>query len=162
MIGGTRALIRLLNLVSVVEFPIRIKNEKIIFCPARAVRRLFSGGVQPEESDLKFPAEVAAFVERGTKAIWLETADLNCDGRSDFVLVLEKSETERDKDDFPRNQRPLLILVRQPDKSVKLARGNEKAFFVRRAAAFSATRSPVSKRAETLLRLIYTRQLAVD
>ena len=84
---------------------------------------------QSEESDLKIPAEVAPFIERGTKAIRLETADLNGDGRSDFVLVLEKSKTKRDKDGFPLDQRPLLILIRQPDKSLKLAGRNEKVVF---------------------------------
>lgn len=85
---------------------------------------------QQEEDNLKLPAEVAPFVERGTKALALETADLNGDGRGgDYVLVLERQQTKRDKYDLPINQRPLLILVRQPDNSLKLAARNEKAVF---------------------------------
>lgn len=89
-----------------------------------------SAAAQQEERAVKVPAEVVPFIERGTKAIALETADLNGDGRSsDFVLVLERRKTKRDKYDLPINQRPLLILVRQPDNSLKLAGRNEKVVF---------------------------------
>lgn len=107
------------------------KEIKKIFCVLFALcAASFSASAQPEASDLKIPAEVSPFIERGTKAIALETADLNGDGRGgDFVLVLERSKTKRDKYDLPINQRPLLILVRQPDNSLKLAGRNEKAVF---------------------------------
>ena len=87
----------------------------------------FPAAAQQEESGVKIPRDVAPFIEKGTKAIALETADLNGDGRNDFVLVLERSKTKSDKYDFPLNQRPLLILVRQRDKTLKLAGRNEKA-----------------------------------
>lgn len=103
--------------------------KKLFFVLLALCAASFSAAAQQEESDVKIPAEVARFVESRTKAIALETADLNGDGSSDFVLVLERSETEPDKDGFPLNQRPLLILVRQPDKSLKLAGRNEKAVF---------------------------------
>ena len=104
--------------------------KKLFFVLLALCACYFSAAAQQaEESDVKIPAEVAPFVESGTKAIALETADLNGDGRSDFVLVLERSETKRDKYDFPINQRPLLILVRQTDKTLKLAGRSEKVVF---------------------------------
>ena len=104
---------------------------KKLFCVlfALCAATVSAAAQQSEESDVKIPAEVAAFVESGAKAIALETADLNGDGRSDFVLVLERRKTKRDKYDLPIKQRPLLILVRQPDKTLKVAGRNEKAVF---------------------------------
>lgn len=91
---------------------------KKLFCLIIALcAASFSAAAQQEDGDLKIPAEVARFVEGGTRAIRLETADLNGDGRSDFVLVLERRETKLKKDGFPLDQCPLLILARQPDKS---------------------------------------------
>lgn len=114
----------------------------------------FSAAAQQDESDLKIPAEVAPFVESGTKAIALETAELNGDGRSgDFVLVLERSETRLDKYYLPLDQRPLLILARQSDKSLKLAGRNEKAVF---CSKFGGVFGDPFARAETLLQSVYT------
>jgi len=79
-----------------------------------------------QETELKIPAEVAPFVEGGTKAIALEAADLNGDGRQDFVLVLEKENPQSDENDFPVNQRPLLILLRGADGKLSLAKRNER------------------------------------
>lgn len=102
--------------------------KKLLFVLSALCAASFSAAAQQtDESDVKIPREVAAFVERGTKSIRLETADLNGDGRSDFVLVLERSKPKLDKDGFPLNQRPLLILVRQTDKTLKLAGRSEKA-----------------------------------
>lgn len=76
--------------------------------------------------ELQVPAEVRPFVEAGTKAIAVEAADLNGDGRGDFVLVLERENPAKDKDDFPVNQRPLLILVRGDDGALSAAKRNER------------------------------------
>lgn len=76
--------------------------------------------------ELKVPAEVAPFVETGTKAIAVERGDLNGDGRDDFILVLEKENPAKDKDDFPVGQRPLLILTRGADGRLTLAGRNER------------------------------------
>lgn len=75
--------------------------------------------------ELQIPAEVRPFVETGTKAIALEAADLNGDGRGDFVLVLERENPSLDRDDFPLNQRPLLILLRGVDGKLSAAKRNE-------------------------------------
>lgn len=76
---------------------------------------------------VKVPAEVKPFVESGTKPIALESADLNGDNLKDYILVLERENpTEMDEYDFPKNQRPLLILVRGTDKKLSEAKRNEK------------------------------------
>jgi hypothetical protein len=79
-----------------------------------------------QDDELKVPAEVVPFVEAGTKAIAVEAADLNGDGRGDFVLVLERENPAKDADDFPVNQRPLLLLVRGEDGKLSAAKRNER------------------------------------
>ncbi|MEJ7622672.1 MAG: hypothetical protein WKF34_01645 [Pyrinomonadaceae bacterium] len=74
---------------------------------------------------LKIPAEVAPFVEVGTKAIAIESADLNNDGSRDFILVLEKEKPALGKYDLPERSRPLLILTRAADGKLALAARNE-------------------------------------
>jgi hypothetical protein len=85
-----------------------------------------SASAAARQDELKVPAEVVPFVEAGTKAIAVEAADLNGDGRGDFVLVLEREKPAKDKDDFPINQRPLLILVRGADGKLSAAKRNER------------------------------------
>jgi hypothetical protein len=79
-----------------------------------------------QDEELKVPAEVRPFVEAGTKAIAVEAADLNGDGRGDFVLVLERENPAKDENDFPANQRPLLILLRGADGRLSEAKRNER------------------------------------
>ena len=79
-----------------------------------------------QDDELKVPAEVRPFVEAGAKAIAVEAADLNGDGRGDFILVLERKNPAKDADDFPVNQRPLLILVRGADGRLAEAKRNER------------------------------------
>ena len=78
------------------------------------------------QGELQIPPEVQPFVEKGAKAIALEAADLNGDGRQDFVLVLERENPKKDENDFPVNQRPLLILVRGEDGKLAEAKRNER------------------------------------
>lgn len=63
------------------------------------------------------PQEVQRFVESGTHVAALGSADINGDGRIDYVLVLEKDDEEGD--------RALLILIQLPDHSLKLAVRND-------------------------------------
>ncbi len=81
--------------------------------------------VNAQTAAVRVPAEVKSFVEKGTKAIAVESADLNGDGLKDYILVLEKKNSKMDADDFPENQRPLLILVRGKDKKLSEAARNE-------------------------------------
>jgi hypothetical protein len=91
----------------------------LLLCAAPAV-------CAARQDELKIPAEVQPFVESGTKAIALEAADLNGDGRKDFVLVLERENPSKDENDFPVNQRPLLILLRGEDGKLAEAKRNER------------------------------------
>ena len=79
-----------------------------------------------QAEELQVPAEVRPFVEAGTRAIAVEAADLNGDGRGDFVLVLERENPATDKDVFPVNQRPLLILLRGEGGRLAVAKRNER------------------------------------
>jgi hypothetical protein len=77
-------------------------------------------------SRVTIPAEVEPFVEQGTKAIALERGDLNGDGRGDLILVLEKENPAKDENDFPVNQRPLILLLRGTDGKLTAAKRNER------------------------------------
>lgn len=79
-----------------------------------------------EAGEVKVTAEIRPFVESGTRAIAVEAADLNGDGRGDFVLVLEKESPAKDENDFPVNERPLLILLRGGDGRLTEAKRNER------------------------------------
>ena len=75
---------------------------------------------------VEVPVEVKPFVEQRTKPIALESADLNGDGLQDYILVLERENPSiKDENDFPKNQRPLLILVRGADNKLTAAKRNE-------------------------------------
>jgi len=88
----------------------------------------FSAGfVRAQPERVKIPAEVKPFVEKGAKTIALETADINGDGLKDYVLVLERENlTEKDEFDYPKNQRPLLLLTRGKGNKLSEAGRNEK------------------------------------
>lgn len=75
------------------------------------------------------PTELRPFVLRGTKAIAIERGDLNGDGRADFVLVLERQKARPSDDVIEEGQRPILILVRQSDGTLKLAARNDAAAY---------------------------------
>jgi len=75
---------------------------------------------------VRVPAEVKPFVAEHTKPIALKSADLNGDGLKDYILVLERENpTEKDEYDYPKNQRPLLILVRGTNNKPTEAKRNE-------------------------------------
>ncbi len=78
--------------------------------------------IAAQETDLKIPAEVAPFVEKDTKAIALEAADLDGDGTQDFVLVLEHTQSKSEDEEGPRS---LLVLTRGADKKLTLAKRND-------------------------------------
>lgn len=82
--------------------------------------------VRAQSENLKIPAEVLPFIEKEAKAIALESADLNGDGTEDYILVLERKMPEDKLADYPDNQRPLLILVRDKDKRLTEAKRSER------------------------------------
>ena len=83
--------------------------------------------VNAQNQAVTVPAELKPFVEKGTKPIAVESADLNGDNLKDYVLVLHRENpSENDEEDYPEFQRPLLVLVRGKDNKLTLAKRNEK------------------------------------
>jgi hypothetical protein len=105
----------------------RISGPHIFALPAAVILLCAASVMVAAQGDaLKISAEVAPFVEKDTKAIALERADLNGDKLEDFILVLEKANPVRDENDFPTRQRPFLILVRGADGKLTLAKRNDR------------------------------------
>jgi len=77
-------------------------------------------------SSVEVPAELGRFVGRGLTPIAVEKGDLNRDGRSDYILVVE-----RPNEGDVEGPRTIMILTRNADGSLKLAKRNEKAVFCR-------------------------------
>lgn len=80
----------------------------------------------PDQLDGPLPAELTPFVESGTRAFALTKADLNGDDKEDALLVLEKLKANPSDEDITEAQRPLLLLIRQHDGTLKLAKRNDK------------------------------------
>jgi hypothetical protein len=80
----------------------------------------------------KVPVELRPFVEAGTKAIFVGSADLNGDGRSDYLLVLEKQKQRESDPDIEEAQRPLLIVIRQADGRLKLQKRSDRVVYCSR------------------------------
>lgn len=85
-----------------------------------------AGAAQAQMNKAELPPEVQPFVEPGTVPWLLESADLNLDGRPDYLLVLQRTEGI-DPATQPDNERPLLILVRAPAGTLRLAARSERA-----------------------------------
>jgi hypothetical protein len=80
---------------------------------------LLSAPVQASHWEtIVLPSELQSFVEPGTRPIEVERADLNGDGLSDFILVLEKLPTAEESIELERIP---LIIVRRPGGSLKVA-----------------------------------------
>jgi hypothetical protein len=75
--------------------------------------------------DAKIPQELKPFVEVGTRVLACEAADLNGDGRQDYVLVLEK-QAENPDAPVEVDQRPLIILLRDTEQALKPVKRNAK------------------------------------
>ena len=85
-----------------------------------------------QEDDLKVPAEVKPFIEKGYVANPLEAADLNGDGTKDYVLVVNKPRDEKaQNDDIGDEPRQTLILVRDGAGQLSIAARNDRVAFCR-------------------------------
>jgi hypothetical protein len=80
------------------------------------------------QAEVEIPAAAEPFVAAGTKPLAFETADLNRDGRPDAILVLEPILKPGD-DAFAERPRQLLVLVGQPDGTLREARRNAKVVY---------------------------------
>ena len=87
---------------------------------------LLTAAAAAQNEEVKVPAEVKPFVEKGMIPIALETADLNADGRKDFILVLSKpTPADGSYDEAGDAERPVLILVRDLAGTLSLAASND-------------------------------------
>ena len=100
---------------------------------SHAIFLLFSFSLSPFSlaleplADKEIAVEVKPFIESNTLAISLNAVDLNGDGLSDYVLVLEKKRATSEENED--GERSLLLLIRQSNKSLKLAKRNDKIVF---------------------------------
>lgn len=88
---------------------------------------------RPAAEAVALPAEVAPFVEAGSIPIALEKADLDRDGRSDWLLVLEYARPRIDhRNGFEEEgPRALLLLRRRVDGRLVMAARNDHVVYCR-------------------------------
>lgn len=80
------------------------------------------------QDDLEIPGSARRFVAAGNRPLAFETADLNRDGRSDAILVLEPILKPGD-DPFAERPRLLLVLAGQPDGTYREAARNARLVY---------------------------------
>lgn len=91
------------------------------FGPAGA----FDNYVPPE----KIPAELKALIAPGTRLLAFEAADLNDDGRPDYLFVLEKQKGRKEDPEIEQGQRLLEIALRRDDGSLTVVKTNDKIVY---------------------------------
>jgi len=84
--------------------------------------------VRAQANELKIPAEVKNYIEKGTTAIALESADLNGDGTADFILVTEEA-TATISSEEADSERSLMILTSDNNGKLKLAKTNKQVVY---------------------------------
>jgi hypothetical protein len=75
------------------------------------------------------PTELRIFVAANTSLLAYAGADLNGDGLSDYVFILERQKMHDAAPETETGQRPLKIALRQPDNSLKVVKTNHKIMF---------------------------------
>jgi len=100
---------------------------------AAALLAALPAPAQDRPAPVAVPAEVAGFVEAGSIPIALEKADLDRDGRPDWLLVLEYAQARIDPRDRYEEEGPraLLLLRRAPDGRLVMAARNDRVVFCR-------------------------------
>jgi hypothetical protein len=106
------------------------KRTPFFFCMALLAFLLLPETANADGPDVylsmkQLPREVKPFVSEGTQPLSLTGADLDGDGLQDFILVLERQKARSTDPDIELGQRPLLILIRQTDGSLKLVKRND-------------------------------------
>jgi hypothetical protein len=83
-----------------------------------------------EETDTEgiknLPEVISKFVPKGFTVINITSGNLNLDEYSDTILVLKENNEEASEEE---KNRPLLLLLGQPDKDFKLEKRNNRAVF---------------------------------
>ncbi|MCQ8105368.1 hypothetical protein NP590_14730 [Methylomonas sp. SURF-2] len=75
------------------------------------------------------PAELREFVDANSSLLAHAGADLNGDGLSDYVFILERQRTNDTDPAIESGQRPLKIALRQADNSLKIVKTNDRIVF---------------------------------
>lgn len=97
-------------------------TASIIFIVLAAVFAYGQGAVS-------VPDEVRPFVGADMSPLACESADLNGDGRPDFVLVVETAASANDRNS--EDERTLMIITRGADGKLKLAKSNSNVVYCR-------------------------------
>ena len=84
--------------------------------------------VRAQTNEMKIPAEVKPFIAKDANAIALESADLNGDGTTDFILVTEP-QMAKTNDEESDSERTLMILTRGGDGKLTLAKSNKEVVY---------------------------------
>jgi hypothetical protein len=84
----------------------------------------------PVLDNLSLKAEIQNFIPSGYTVLSIDSGDLNMDSLTDFLLVLRKNgeDTISNENDHPVT-RPLLLLIMDEDKKLRLAARNDKTVF---------------------------------
>lgn len=76
-----------------------------------------------DESDV--PVALRALIEPTTSLLVWRRADLNLDGRLDYLFVLQRGATSVNEDPLFERQRPLKIALTQPNGKLRLVSGTD-------------------------------------
>ncbi|MEZ5345531.1 MAG: hypothetical protein R2681_08255 [Pyrinomonadaceae bacterium] len=86
---------------------------------------ILSGAITAQTGSVKLQSEVQSFIGKDSKAIAIESADLNGDGLKDHVLLLAKSDPEFEAANTNMKRGAVLILIRGKDRKLTEAGRNE-------------------------------------
>lgn len=96
--------------------------NRLLFKFVFAISLLPATAIAQEE--VKVPADVQPFVEKGRVPVALETGDLNGDGKKDFILVISDVVPEKEPYEEGAGERTVLILVRDSKGALSIAGRN--------------------------------------
>lgn len=109
------------NAKSKVGYSFYVTAFLFVLCFAPAI-------VRAQSDELKIPAEIQSFIGEKDHALALETADLNGDGTTDFILVTEpKTATTNGEDQ--ESERTLMIITRDSSGKLKLVKTNKQVVY---------------------------------
>ena len=96
-----------------------------IFAAAALILGVLSIRTFGQKDEVSVPDEVRPFIEKGKIAIALEKGDLNADGRPDMILVTSEIVPENAEWEEGAGERSVIILVRESDRSLRMAARND-------------------------------------
>jgi hypothetical protein len=78
---------------------------------------------------VKIPDELKEFLLHNTKPIEMKSADLNGDGKADYIMVLTSTNVEAGQEHNDESRRITLIIVRKPEGELSIAARNHSVAF---------------------------------